>query len=100
MKAHPAVGDFYRQEFPLNEAEDLAEVLSLSESVTVPAGSFDHCLKTKETEAIDPTALENKFYAAGIGNVLTHDLVTGEMLPLVMIKTRSDPSQPCPLRSA
>ena len=88
MKAHPAVGDFYRQEFDLGNAEDVAEVLSLSESVTVPAGSFDHCLETKETEAIDPTALENKFYAAGIGNVLTHDLVTGEMLPLVMIKTQ------------
>lgn len=76
MEAHPAIGDFYRQEFLLNEAEDLAEVLSLSESVTVPAGSFDHCLKTKETEAIDPSALENKFYAAGIGNVPTSDLVT------------------------
>ena len=88
MKAHPAVGDFYRQEFLLNEAEDLAEVLSLSESVTACAGSFDHGLKAKETEAIDPTALENKSYAAGIGNVLTHDLVTGEMLPLVMIKTQ------------
>jgi hypothetical protein len=88
MKAHPAIGDFYRQEFLLNEAEDLAEVLSLSESVVVPAGSFDHCLKTKETEAIDPEALENKVYAAGIGNVLTTDLVTGETLPLVMIKTQ------------
>ena len=55
MKAHPAVGDFYRQEFLLGEAEDLAEVLSLSESVVVPAGSFDHCLKTEETEAIDPS---------------------------------------------
>jgi len=87
MKAHPAVGDFYRQEFLLSEAEDLAEVLSLSESVTVPAGRFDHCLKTKETEAIDPSALENKFYAAGVGNVLTNDLVTGEVLPLVTIKT-------------
>lgn len=87
MKAHPAVGDFYRQEFLLNEAEDLAEVVSLSESVTVPAGSFDHCLKTKETEAIDPSALENKFYAAGVGNILTNDLVTGETLPLIMIKT-------------
>src|SRR5262249_34544506 len=88
MKAHPAVGDFYRQEFDLGNAKDVAEVLSLAESVTVPAGSLDHCLETKETEAIDPTALENKFYAAGIGNVLTHDLVTGEMLPLVMIKTQ------------
>jgi len=88
MKAHPAMGDFYRQEFLLDEAEDLAEVVSLSESATVPAGSFEHCLKTKETEAIDPSALENKFYAAGVGNVLTTDLVTGETLPLVMIKTQ------------
>jgi hypothetical protein len=67
---------------------DLAEVLGLSESVTVPAGSFDHGLKTKETEAIDPSALENKFYAAGVGNVLTTDFVSGETLPLVMIKTQ------------
>lgn len=87
MKAHPAIGDFYRQEFLLDEAEDLAEVLSLSESVTVPAGSYNNCLKTKETEAIDPSALENKFYATGVGNILTNDLVTGETLPLVQIKT-------------
>jgi hypothetical protein len=70
------------------EAEDPAEVPSFSESVNVPAGSFDHCLKTKETEAIDPEALEHKFYAAGVGNVLTLDLVTGENLPLVQIKTQ------------
>jgi hypothetical protein len=85
MKAHPAVGDFYRQEFLLDEAEDLAEVLSLSESVVVPAGSFSDCLETKETEAIDPTALEHKFYAAGVGNILTVDLVTGETLPLISV---------------
>jgi hypothetical protein len=87
MKAHPAVGDFYRQEYLLTEAEDLAEVVSLAESVTVPAGHFDSCLETTETEALDPTALEHKFYAAGVGNVLTVDLVTGEMLPLVGIST-------------
>jgi hypothetical protein len=40
MEALPAVGDFYRQEFALGTAEDHAEVLSLSESVTVPYGSF------------------------------------------------------------
>ena len=45
-------------------------MLSLTESVTVPAGSFINCLKTKETEPLDPSALENKYYAAGIGNVL------------------------------
>ena len=34
MKVHPAVGDFYRQEFDLRNAEDFAEVMSLDESVT------------------------------------------------------------------
>jgi hypothetical protein len=86
MKAHPAVGDFYRQEFDLGNAEDVAEVLSLSESVHVPAGNFANCVETKETETIDPTALEHKYYAAGVGNILTVDLVTGEILPLVQIK--------------
>jgi len=87
MKAHPAVGDFYRQEFDLGNAEDLAEVLSLREAVTAPAGSFSNCLQTKETESLDPSALENKYYAAGIGNLLTVDLVTGERLELLQIKT-------------
>jgi hypothetical protein len=36
MEAHPAGGDFYRQEFLLGDAEDLAEVVGLTESVTVP----------------------------------------------------------------
>jgi hypothetical protein len=85
MKAHPAVGDFYRQEFDLDNAEDLAGVISLNESVTVAAGSFDHCLETEETEAIDPSALEHKFYAAGTGNVLVLDLVTGERLELLRV---------------
>ncbi|PYK07833.1 MAG: hypothetical protein DME61_11810, partial [Verrucomicrobia bacterium] len=39
MKAHPAIGDFYRQEFSLANAEDFADTLSLTESVTVPAGT-------------------------------------------------------------
>jgi hypothetical protein len=85
MKAHPAVGDFYRQEFDLDNAEDLAGVLSLNESATVAAGSFDHCLETEETEALDPGALEHKFYAAGTGNVLVLDLVTGERLELLQV---------------
>ena len=87
MKAHPAVGDFYRQEFDLGNAEDLAEVISLDEAVTVPAGSFTNCIQTKETEALDPSALEQKYYAAGIGNILTVDLETGERLELLQIKT-------------
>ncbi|HZP42028.1 MAG TPA: hypothetical protein VFD84_11035 [Candidatus Binatia bacterium] len=87
MEAHPAIGDFYRQEFLLKDAEDLAEVVSLTESVTVPlrAAPFDKCLETKETSPLEPDAAENKLYAAGVGNLLTVDLVTGERSELVQI---------------
>src|ERR1041385_1193269 len=77
MKAHPAVGDFYRQEFSLNNAEDFAQTLSLNEVVRVPAGSFNHCLKSEETTPLEPDLLEDKFYAPGVGNVLEVDANTG-----------------------
>lgn len=88
MKAHPAVGDFYRQEFSLGNAEDNAETLSLTESVTVPFGTFNHCLKSQETTPLEPDLLEDKFFAPGVGNVLTVDEVTGERVELIQIITK------------
>ena len=85
MEAHPAVGDFYRQEFSLNNAEDFGQVASLNAHVTVPYGSFDHCLKTPETTPLEPDLLEDKFYASGVGNILTLDVHTGERTELVRI---------------
>ena len=87
MNAHPVVGNFYRQEFSLGNAEDLAEVLGLNESVSVPVGSFPRCLKTQETTPLETDLLEHKFYAAGVGNVLTIDANTGERSELVRITT-------------
>jgi len=85
MKAHPAVGDFCRQEFSLNNAEDYAQTLSLDEVVTVRAGTFDHCLKSEETTPLEPDLLEDKFYAPGVGNILTVDVNTGARSELVRI---------------
>ena len=87
MKAQPAIGDFYRQEFSVGVAEDVAEVVGLTDSVTVPYGSFNNCLKTEETSPLEPDALEHKFYANGVGNVLTVDEVTGERAELVKVTT-------------
>ncbi len=70
MKANPQIGDSYRQEYYEGEAEDMAEVLSLGESVTVPYGSFKNCLKTKEWTPLEPDVEENKYYAPGVGLVL------------------------------
>ena len=86
MKAHPAIGDFYRQEFSLGNAEDFAETLSLTETVTVPAGTFHNCLKSQETTPLETDLLENKFYAPGVGNVLTVDARTGDRVELVRIE--------------
>ena len=85
MKAHPAVGDFYRQEFSLNNAEDFAQTLSLNEVVHVRAGTFNHCLKSEETTPLEPDLLEDKFYAPGVGNILTVDVNTGARSELVRI---------------
>jgi hypothetical protein len=43
-------------------------VLSLSESVTVPYGSFTNVLETVETSPLDPQS-ENKWYAKGVGEL-------------------------------
>lgn len=88
MKARPAIGDFYRQEFSLANAEDYGETIGLNASVMVPYGTFDHCLKSEETTPLEPDALEDKFYAAGVGNVLTVDFVSGERDELIQIITK------------
>ena len=87
MKTHPAPGDFYRQEFSLGNAEDYAETLNLNSRVVVPYGHFNNCLKSQETTPLEPDALEDKYYAPGVGNVLTVDLVTGERDELISITT-------------
>jgi hypothetical protein len=73
MLADPKVGDRYRQEYLAGEAEDYGEVVSLDEAVTVPAGSFTGCLKTRDRSVIEPAADEFKLYCPGIGNALTEE---------------------------
>jgi hypothetical protein len=71
MEAAPKIGDSYRQEYYKGEAEDMADVLSLNESTTVRYGSFNNCLKTKDYTALEPGVAENKYFAPGVGNILT-----------------------------
>jgi outer membrane murein-binding lipoprotein Lpp len=69
MQAHPKVGQVYRQEYYKGEAEDIAKVQSLNESVKVTYGSFDHVLETKEWTPLEPSYDEHKYYARGVGQV-------------------------------
>jgi hypothetical protein len=70
MKAHPAVGDAYRQEYLRGEAEDMAKVVSLDERVAVPAGSYSGCLRVLEWTPLEPGSAEYKYHAPGVGVVL------------------------------
>jgi hypothetical protein len=86
MKASPQVGDAYRQEFALGRAEDLAQVLSLTGSATVPAASCNgNCVATRDFTPLDPGVVENKYYAPGIGLILEVNLETGTRVELVGI---------------
>lgn len=89
MKANPQIGDAYRQEYYEDEAEDMAEVVNLSESASVPYGSFENCLKIKEWTPLEADVVEHKFYAQGIGVVLEVMVEGGsERIELVEVKTQ------------
>ncbi len=78
MKAAPKVGDVYRQEFALGEAEDAAEVISTTGTESVPAASCSGtCIVTHEFSPLEPDANEQKFYAPGIGVILEIDVAEG-----------------------
>jgi len=70
MQSNPHPGEPYRQEYRKGEAEDMAQVLSLDATVTVPYGSFKQCLKTKDWSAIEKGSVEYKYYAKEVGNVV------------------------------
>ena len=48
-------------------------MLALDAEATVPAGTYEELLQTADTTPLEPDVLEHKFYAEGIGLVLTID---------------------------
>jgi hypothetical protein len=69
MEASPVVGHAYEQEHFVGHAEDHFEVLDLSTAVTVPYGSFNDVLQTKEWTPLEPGVIDHKFWVRGIGEV-------------------------------
>jgi hypothetical protein len=69
MEAAPRPGDSYCQENAPGVAEDAGQVISVTESRTVPFDSFSgYVLQTKDYSLIEPKN-ENKFYASGVGMI-------------------------------
>lgn len=92
----PEVGEIYRQEWALGDAEDVAEVLANDYSYGddpeldefVPQALAEalcdaDCVVTLEFSPLEPDAEERKYYAPGIGLFLEVDLEEGETVELV-----------------
>jgi hypothetical protein len=76
MLADPRIGTAYRQEFFRGAAEDKGKVVALGQHVSVPAGSFGNVVVTEDFTPLEPSILERKYYAPGIGVVLER-LISG-----------------------
>jgi hypothetical protein len=85
MWANPQIGQIYRQEFLLGEAEDVAEVGSLTETVISNEIEYTDCLQTFEFTPLEPDSFEYKYYKSGVGLVLEENPDTGEVLELLAI---------------
>lgn len=74
MPGTPAVGIKFYQEQAKGVAMDRAEIVSVTETLATPAGTFDRCVKTRETTPVEPLSREYKLYAPGVGLVQDGDL--------------------------
>ncbi len=87
MQAQPTVGQTYRQEYYKGEAEDWASVLSLTESVSIPFGSYSDVLMTNEWAGLDnPPIYEHKYYAKDMGFIMTKYVEGGFELKLIELR--------------
>ncbi len=84
MWADPAahLDERYRQEYRRGVAEDLGKVIATGVAVTVAAGRYTDCVRTEDTSAIEPGALEVKTYCSGVGNVLETSSTGGNRVEL------------------
>lgn len=92
MPATPEVGTTYRQEYYAGQAEDNGEVLALGQRARVEAGEYKGLVKTADTTPLEPDVLEHKYYARGVGLVLTIDREAGGREELQSV-TRVPPAQ-------
>lgn len=89
MEADPQVGDAYRQEFFKGEAEDMGEVLSVDESVTIDMGRFENCIQVKDWTPLEPDIVEHKFYCREAGNMVFENKVAGDSGKLALVEVKS-----------
>ena len=87
MKAQPAVGQSFYQEYYQGEAEDQADVIRIGETITTRYGTFSDTVRTKDYTALETSVVENKAYTGGVGFVyLEHVTGPAEKVELVAVE--------------
>jgi hypothetical protein len=84
MLARPRLGDGYQQELLKGTAEDRARILSLTQAVTVPAGSWTGVLQTEDTTPLEPDVIERKYYTEGVGSIREEDVSGGDEVVVLL----------------
>jgi hypothetical protein len=83
ITATPQIGLDYQQEDYKGHAEDHFVATDLSVPVTVPYGSFQNALRTKEFTPLEPGKVDYKYYVRGVGVVKEGSEDGSERLELV-----------------
>jgi hypothetical protein len=74
MPGEPMMHARYYQEIAPGVAMDRGEVVSMTETVTTPAGKFTNVVKIEETTPLEPGTKEYKYFARGVGLLQDGDL--------------------------
>ncbi|MDI3195262.1 hypothetical protein QK290_12650 [Pseudarthrobacter sp. AL07] len=86
MKAEQRVGDSYRQEFYIGNAEDIRDTVATGETVTTKTRVYSDCVKVYDWTPLEKNAREHKYYCPEVGAlVLTEDLQSGQRSELVKV---------------
>jgi hypothetical protein len=86
MKADQRVGDRYRQEFYIGNAEDMRDTVATGQPVTTKTRKYSDCVKVYDWTPLEKNAREHKYYCPEVQSlVLTEDLETGSRSELVNV---------------
>jgi len=83
MPGHRVPGPPYWQEYLYSVAENMAQIVATNETVTVPAGTFAGCVKTKEWSMLE-AGTEIKWYAKDAG-IVKEISTAGDSVVLISI---------------
>jgi len=79
MKARPKPGGpAYLQEYRPGVAVDMARILRVDKTLEVPSGTYRNVVETYDTDPLNPSKREHKYYAPGVGLVQAVGVVDGE----------------------